>query len=80
MRVNCSRISDYPREQEAVNIMANMTLEGIGYSEIIYTLNKNGFRTKTGKYFGKNSIYEIIVNEPNNATTLSFVKSLLNTT
>lgn len=51
-----------PREQEAVNIMVDMTLEGNGYSDIINFLNEKGYRTKTGKCFGKNSIYEILRN------------------
>jgi site-specific DNA recombinase len=63
--VEVNKIKQYqinPREQEAVNIMVDMTLEGAGYSEILRVLNEKGYRTKTGKNFGKNSIYEILRN------------------
>ncbi len=50
------------REQEAANIMADMTLEDAGYSEIMRVLNEKGYRTKKGKHFGKNSIYEVLRN------------------
>jgi site-specific DNA recombinase len=63
--VEINKVKQYqinPREQEAVNIMVDMTLEGAGYSAIINTLNEKGYRTKTGKPFGKNSIFEILRN------------------
>ncbi|HBE80329.1 MAG TPA: hypothetical protein DDW65_21485, partial [Firmicutes bacterium] len=63
--VEINKIKQYqinPHEQEAVNLMADMTLNGEGYTEIIRTLNEKGYRTKTGKCFGKNSIYELLRN------------------
>jgi site-specific DNA recombinase len=63
--VEIDKVKQYqinPREQEAVNIMVDLTLKKVGYSEIIKVLNERDFRTKNGKHFGKNSIYEILRN------------------
>ena len=40
-----------------------MYLAGEGYTSIINELNRNGFKTKRGSSFGKNSLYEILRNE-----------------
>ena len=40
-----------------------MFADGYGYSEIIERLNAHGYKTKRGKMFGKNSLYEILSNE-----------------
>ncbi len=52
-----------PSEAEAVKMIYSMYLDGYGYSEIIFSLNQNGFKTKKGNKFRKNSIYEILKNE-----------------
>ena len=52
-----------PREAEAVRIIFRMYNDGKSYGEIISTLNKNGYKTKRGKDFGKNSLFEILRNE-----------------
>jgi site-specific DNA recombinase len=43
--------------------MFRMFIEGQGYGKIIDELNLRGFKTKTGRSFGKNSIHEILRNE-----------------
>ncbi len=52
-----------PREAEAVRLIFTMYESGSGYSEILDALKTNGFNTKTGKDFGKNSLHDILVNE-----------------
>lgn len=52
-----------PHEAEAVRIIFEMFDNGYGYSEIINYLNDNGYKTKKGCIFGKNSLYEILGNE-----------------
>ncbi|MFQ7292694.1 MAG: recombinase family protein [Monoglobales bacterium] len=52
-----------PTEAEAVKTIYTMYLDGCGYSEIIRRLNQQGFKTKRGNKFRKNSIYEILKNE-----------------
>ncbi len=52
-----------PYESEAVRIIFEMFDNGYGYSEIIKHLNDNGYKTKKGCIFGKNSLYEILGNE-----------------
>lgn len=49
-------------EAEAVKLIFRMFLEGKTYDNIIKTLNFKGFKTKTNKNFGKNSLYEILRN------------------
>ena len=51
------------REAESVKIIFDMCLNGFGYSEIIYELNEQGYKTKLGNEFVKNSITEILRNE-----------------
>lgn len=50
-------------EAEAVRLIFSMHAAGAGYSRIIDELTAKGMRTKTGKTFGKNSIYPILSNE-----------------
>ncbi len=50
-------------EVDAVRMIFNRVLEGVGYNEIIHELNAMGFRTRSGKPFGKNSLHEILRNE-----------------
>lgn len=51
------------KEAEAVRIAFKLYLEGHGYGEISDTLNKLGYKTKTGKPFGKSGLYDILGNE-----------------
>ena len=50
-------------EAEAVRIIFEMYADGYGYSAIIDYLNGHGYKTKRGRIFGKNSLYEILANE-----------------
>lgn len=50
-------------EAGAVKLIFKMYLSGEGYSSIINELNRNGFKTKKGNAFGKNSLYDILRNE-----------------
>lgn len=52
-----------PFEAQAVQLIFRLYLEGAGYGEILDTLNRKGYRTKRGRPFGKNSLYEILRNE-----------------
>lgn len=52
-----------PHEAEAVKIIFQMFADGHGYTEIINCLNEQGYKTKRGRIFGKNSLYEILNNE-----------------
>ncbi len=51
------------KEAQAVKMIFSRVVEGVGYSEIISELNRLGYRTATGKPFGKNGITEILRNE-----------------
>lgn len=52
-------------ESEAIIIrkIFEMSADGYGYNTILRELNKCGYKTKYGKPFGKNSLYELIRNE-----------------
>lgn len=50
------------REAEAVRIIFSMYLEDHSYGEIIARLSRDGYLTKRGMEFGKNSLYEILRN------------------
>ncbi len=50
-------------EAKAIKIIFEMYTEGYGYSPIIDRLNFLGYKTKTGRTFGKNSLSEILRNE-----------------
>ena len=52
-----------PREAEAVRLIYQLYLAGFGYNKIAYELNRHGFKTREGRDFGKNSLYEILKNE-----------------
>ena len=54
-------INEY--EANAVRLIYDMYVAGNGYSVIIDTLNDQGYRTKLGNNFSKNSLYEILRNE-----------------
>ena len=49
-------------EAEAVRIIFKMVIEGNSYGDILHELRINGYKTKSGKYFGKNSINTILHN------------------
>lgn len=51
------------KEAEAVRLIFKLYLEGHGYGEIGSILTKLGYKTKTGKDFGKNSCFDILGNE-----------------
>lgn len=50
-------------EAQAVRFIFQWYVEGLGYGKIVDKLNELGFKTKVGKPFGKNSIYDILRNE-----------------
>ena len=50
-------------EARAVKMIFEMYASGKGYSDILHTLNNEGYRTQTGRAFGKNSIHDILKNE-----------------
>jgi site-specific DNA recombinase len=50
-------------EAEAVRLIYDLFLEGLGYDKIINELNLRGYKTKTGSTFGHNSIHNIVRNE-----------------
>lgn len=51
------------KEAEAVRMIFEMTADGEGYGAIINKLNLLGYKTKKGKSFGKNSLYDLLHNE-----------------
>ena len=57
-------------EAEAVIVRKIFDLykQGYGYKSIANELNSKGYRTKTGKTFSQNSIYEILCNEKYSGT------------
>ena len=50
-------------EAQAVRTIFAMYSAGCGYGSITRTLNANGWRTKRGALFGRNSIHDILINE-----------------
>ena len=52
-------------EAETVRIIYDLYTKGYGYSYILDMLNEEGRMTKRGVPFGKNSLYQIIINEKN---------------
>ncbi len=50
-------------EARAVRIIFDMYAANHGYGDIIAALNKEGYKTKTGRPFGKNSLHEILKNK-----------------
>lgn len=51
------------KEADAVRLIFQMFNDGNGYMKIIKELNRQGYKTKTGISFGKNSIHNIVRNE-----------------
>ncbi len=51
------------REAQAVRLIFEMYAQGHSYSEIIALLNQNGYVTRRGNPFAKNSLFEILRNE-----------------
>lgn len=51
------------QEAQAVRLLFQMYLDGLGYDRIINELNARQYKTKKGKPFGKNSIHDILANE-----------------
>ncbi len=49
-------------EAKIVKLIFYMVIDGAGYTEIMNKLNDMGYRTKSGKRFGKNSIHDILRN------------------
>ena len=52
-----------PTEAEAVKLIFTMYISGHGYGSIAHALAAKGFKTREGKNFGKNSLYDILANE-----------------
>lgn len=55
-----------PNESKIVKLIFQLYADGHGYNNIINTLNDKGYKTKTGRVFGKNSIHDILRNEKYN--------------
>jgi len=51
------------KEALVVKKIYDLFLQGYGYGKIAEELNYQGYRTKRGNLFTKNSIYEILINE-----------------
>lgn len=49
-------------EAQAVRLIFDLYLKGYGYIAICNELNRQGYKTKAGRRFGKNSLYEILRN------------------
>lgn len=52
-----------PHEAEAVRLIYALYLAGHGYGKICEELNSRGYKTRDGRNFGKNSLYDILHNE-----------------
>lgn len=52
-----------PTEAEAVKLIFTMYISGHGYGSIARALAAKGFKTREGRNFGKNSLYDILGNE-----------------
>lgn len=50
-------------EAEIVKTIFRMYIEGVGYKQLLHHLNSNGYKTRTGKMFGLNSLNTILKNE-----------------
>ena len=64
-------INDY--EAGAIRIIFDLYLKGKGYHYIISQLNSLGYKTREGRKFGKNSLYDILRN-PKYCGTYTFNK------
>lgn len=52
-----------PEEAQAVHLIFSLYDQGYHYGQIQHQLNALGYKTKAGKPFGKNSLYEILRRE-----------------
>lgn len=52
-----------PHEADGVRLIFSLYLAGHGYGSICEALNLRGYKTREGKNFGKNSLYDILHNE-----------------
>lgn len=52
-----------PGEAEAVRLAFKLYSDGLGYVQISNALDNLGYRTRTGKRFSKNTIYDMLGNE-----------------
>jgi site-specific DNA recombinase len=50
-------------EAKVVRLIFEMYAQGKSYNAIIAALNERGYRTKTGRPFGKNSIHDLLINK-----------------
>ena len=53
------------QEAEIVRLIFSMFADGAGYSAILEELYNRNMHTKTGRYFTKNSLHDILTNEKN---------------
>ena len=51
------------KEAEIVRLIFRMKADGHGYNEILHELKRRGMKTRVGKDFGKNSLYDLLKNE-----------------
>ena len=51
-----------PAEAEIVRHIFDMAVQNVGYGKIIDELNSKGYKTKTGKFFSKNSLSSLLRN------------------
>lgn len=51
------------KEAEIVKNIFKLYIEGVGYKQLLHHLNSNGYKTRTGKSFGLNSLNTILKNE-----------------
>ena len=62
-RIENQRYVINPHEADGVRLIYSLYLAGHGYGSICETLNQHGYKTREGKNFGKNSLYDILHNE-----------------
>lgn len=51
------------REAKCVKLMYELHSQGKGYALITDELNRQGYRTQTGRLFSRTSIYDVLINE-----------------
>ena len=60
------KLEPEPQDSVAVKIIRrifNMAVKGTGSKEIAKTLNRDGFRTSNGQYWGKTTVHKVLTNE-----------------
>lgn len=62
-RIENQRYIINPHEADGVKLIYSLYLGGHGYGSICEILNERGYKTREGKNFGKNSLYDILHNE-----------------